>query len=344
MKYRIITGFALLAFALNVFGATLSSRGSIELVKLLPQSDGVLTLDSNRIFNTALPDILSANQPMLTKITSKLDEIKDETGLDLRKFNEVVVGVKTKSISEEAIELEPVILARGDQDSKAIVSVARLVSKGEYQTEKIGDRTVYIFSVEEILEKNKSKKSDDDKNILDKAVGKMFDGLSKEIALTAYDEKTVALGTLPRVKELLGDAPRVGSNVLSLLGRKPGAMANLGAILPNGISKFVKLGDDELGETLDSIRQMQCSIDVDDGRAVLSIMARTLGAEQAESLEATLSGLRMLGKAVLGNSQNSDKQVYARMVENAEISREENAVMLDLAVPKSDIDILVGKK
>ena len=346
MKYRIITTLALMSFALNIFGTTLASNSSYnsnDLAKLLPESDAVITLDSARLFNSALPQMLSANQTMLGKVTKKLDEIQGETGLDLRKFKEVALGVRTKTVGEK-LEVEPVVLARGDAESKAVISVARLASKGNYQTRKIGDRDVYIFSAEEILEKNKSKKAEDDKNLLEKVMDSMFGGLSKELALTAYDQNTVILGTLPRVKEMIGDTPRVSADVLSLLNRKPTALASLGAVLPTGISKFVKLGDDELGATLDSIRQMQGSLDVNDGRALLSLMAKTLGDEQAQDLEGTLSGLRMLGKAVLGGSKGADKKVYARMVENAKISRDANAVMFELVVPKSDIDILVSKK
>ena len=346
MKYRIITTLALAAFAFNVFGvgfAKTASASSNDLAKLLPESDAVITLDSARLFNSALPQMLSANRIMLGKVTKKLDEIQDETGLDLRNFKEVALGVRTKTVGEK-LEVEPVVLARGDVESKQVISVARLASKGNYQTRKIGNRDVYIFSAEEILEKNKSKKKEDDKNVLEKGLDTMFGGLSKELALTVYDENTVILGTLPRVKEMIGNAPRVSAEVLDLLNRNPTALASMGAILPTGISKFVKLSDDELGATLDSIREMQGSLDVNDGRALLSLMAKTLGDEQAQDLEGTLSGLRMLGKAVLGNSKGADKQVYARMVENAKISREANAVMFDLVVPKSDIDILVSKK
>ncbi len=346
MKYKLLTVFSLLAFTFSVFGTGLVSTKrsrTNDLAKLLPESDGVITLDSNRLFNTALPQMLAANQPLLEKVNNKLDDIKSQTGLDLRKFNEVAAGIKTRETSTGEIAIEPLILARGDVESQAVVAVARLASNGKYKTEKIGKYTVYIFSVDEIVEKNKPKKAEDDKSVLDKALDKMFEGLSNELALTAYDEKTIALGSLSRVKGMIGGAPRVNVDVLSLLDRNPMALANMGALLPNGISRFIKLSDDELGETLDSIRQMQGSLDINDGTAVLSLMAKTSATDQAESLEGTLSGLRMLGQSVLGSSKNADKKVYARMVENAQITRDENSVMLDLSVPQGDIDILIGK-
>jgi hypothetical protein len=36
--------------------------------------------------------------------------------------------------------------------------------------------------------------------------------------------------------------------------------------------------------------------------------------------------------------------VYSRMIENAKISRKEKMITFGLKVPKSDIDVIVGKK
>ncbi len=349
MKYRILTALVILAFALNaVASGPVANSGSPsnELAQLLPASDGVITLDSNRLFNEALPLILSANPTAMKKINQKLDQLESETGVDLRNFKQVAVGIKAKVISGKKVQYQPVILARGEIDSKGLIAVARLVSNGTYTTEKIGSRTIYIFSAEEIIEKNKPKADDkkDEKSFLEKGLDSIIGGLSNEIALTAYDEHTVAIGTPARVRELIGKSPRVDAAVLNLLNRKSDAVANMGAILPDGVSKFIKLGNDELGKTLDSIRQLQGSLTVADEIASVSVMAKTLGNDDAENLHATLTGFQILGKAIFGNSTSPDKQVYARVIENADIKRDANAVMLELSVPKSDIDILVGKK
>jgi hypothetical protein len=52
----------------------------------------------------------------------------------------------------------------------------------------------------------------------------------------------------------------------------------------------------------------------------------------------------MVGKAFLGGEKGADKKVFARMIENARIINNGSEVMLDLQVPQSDIDILVGMK
>ncbi|MEZ5346406.1 MAG: hypothetical protein R2681_12725 [Pyrinomonadaceae bacterium] len=347
MKLRIFAVLALFAFVFGAVGAltarTTAARTN-NLAGLLPQSDGVITLDSDRLFNSVLPQILSANPEMLGKITAKLDDIETKTGIDLRKFEEVAIGLNMNEASEEGVDYEPVLLARGNVESQALVSVARLASNGEYHTEKIGDRTIYIFSPKKILDDVQTDKKDEDKNLFEQMIDKAFKGLSKEIALTAYDENTVAIGSVSRVKDLLAKTPRVSSDVLALLDRNPNAVANLGAMLPTGIAQFIELGDNELGDVLASIRELQGALDVDELNAVLSLMAKTEDGAQAETLHTTLMGFQILGKTLLGSSQNADKQVYARMVENASITRDEKSVMLDLSVPKSDIDIIVGQK
>ena len=278
---------------------------------------------------------------MLNKMNTKLDELKSEIGLDMKDFKQVAVGLKSESVTENEIDLDPVVLARGNFKSKAMIALARVASNGKYTTEKVGSRTIYKFSTEKLIEKNKPKDSD---SFLGKIMTKMIKGLQTEMAVTDYDENTLVLGTVKRVKETIGNSPRASADVLSLLKRKPNSVANMGAVLPDGMSKFVALENDELGNTLDSIRQLQGSMDVDDGNTMVALMAKTVEPAQAEDLEMTLSGFQMLGKSLLGRSDKPKNQVYARMVENAQIKRDETAVMLDLSVTQTDLNVLIGKK
>ncbi len=346
MKSRVLVLLTVFAFALAMFGAATSAKSEKnQLAKLLPESDGVIVLDSARLFREALPQFLSSKPKALRDLEGKINEIEAETGLDLRKFNELALGVKTEAVSDEAFDFEPVLLARGELESKAVISVARLAADGKYREEKAGRRTIYIFSTEKLIEKHKTKAAKkDDKSVLGSTVDKMLKGLSNEVALAAFDEKTIAVGTLERVRETLSASPRVGGDVIGLLDRKPEALGSLGMLLPDGLSKYLKLGDDELGETLASIRQLQGALDLDDGNALVSMFAKTTDKEKATDLEATLSGLRMLGSAFLGNSKGADKQVYARMIEDVTIAREEDFVTIDLTISKTDIDTLVSKK
>lgn len=338
--------FALIAFSalfLNAFGVvsaqTKVNNQTNRLAALLPASDGVITLDVQRLLSESVPQVLSGKPEMLADINRKIDEIRDKTGLDARQFEQVAIGVAMKQITAREVDLEPVFLARGKYNANALIAVAKLASKGKYREEKIGSRTIYVFDGKEIVEQNKPPVKN---SWFDKAIDRLIVGLSKEIAVTSLDDNTLAFGSLARVRETFETKSRISSEVLNLANRKPNAVVSFGAKLPNGLSNFFVLDNDELGKTLDSIRQMSGAVEISDGNSAVSVAAKTLNAEQSQNLHDTLQGLQMLGKAFLGGGKGEDKKVYARMIENAKITRNSTEVSLDLQVPQSDINILLA--
>ena len=347
MVKKVVVVIIALAFVLTALSAAFSetkkdkSLQAAQLAAVLPESDGVLLMDSNRFFSEALPQVLSANQPKLDKIMSEVDKIKAKTGIDLEQFEQVAVGVKMKKVGANEIDFEPVILARGTYNAAALVAVAKLASNGKYRTEQVGNRTIYVFSAKEIAKDNKPKTKDD--SWFDKFIERTINGLTNEIAVTGYDSNTLAIGTIGRVRETLQSKTRLNSGLLDLVYRKQNAVMSFGANLPNGMSDFVNLGNDELGKNIDSIRQVYGAMNVNGADATVSLTAKTQKAEQAKNLYETMVGLQMVGKALIG-TKSADKQVYTRMVENAKISNNGSEVIFDLAVPQSDIDILLGKK
>ncbi|MFN2391790.1 MAG: hypothetical protein ABR566_07460, partial [Pyrinomonadaceae bacterium] len=145
MKNKIFALLVACAFSLNLVGVAFADvktkkteRQTQQLAASLPASDGVITLNTQRFFNEALPQILSANQPMLNGIVAKIDEIKNRTGIDLRQFEQFAVGISSKKVSAKKMDFEPVILARGNFNAGALLAVAKVASKGKYREEKIG--------------------------------------------------------------------------------------------------------------------------------------------------------------------------------------------------------------
>ncbi len=343
MRYKIFAFVAACAFVLNGIGAGFAQTKATaavqtkELAALLPASDGVVSLDVQKLLSESIPQILAGKPQMLGDINAKIDEFRDKTGLDARQFEQIVIGVAMREITAREVNLEPVFLARGKYNANALIAVAKLASNGKYREERIGSRTVYVFTGKEIVARNKPQTKN---SWFDKAIERMINGLTKEIAVTSLDGNTLAFGSLARVRETFETKTRASAEVLSLINRKPNAVISFGAALPNGLSKFVDLDNDELGRTLDSIRQMSGALEVSANNATLSVAAKTLQAEQAQTLHETLEGLQMLGKAFIGG-KSEDKKVLARMIDNARITRSGAEVMLDLQVPQSDINILL---
>lgn len=347
MKFRIVA-FLTAAFVLGLiafsFETKTNAKTTAELAALLPASEIVMTFDAQKTLNTALPQILTANQEKLTEINAQIDEIKSKIGLDPRQFEQVAVGMKTTQIGAQTTEFDPFIFARGSFNSNQLITAAKLFSKGKYTEEKIGNRTIYVFKIEPKSGAATSTKPAKN-SMIGKILNSVFKNLSREIAVTAYDDNTLAFGTTARVREAFGtQKSKVSAEVLALANKNPNAILNFGGKMPRGLGAFLPLDNDEIGKTLDAINQVSGSLDVANGKSNLFVSAKTLKPEEAQQLYDTIDTLRTLGKMFLGGNKNADKQVYARMVENANITRTGTEVSLDLEVPQSDIDVIVGKK
>lgn len=346
MKNRFFALLAVGVLTLNMFGAAFAETNAAKnnqqtnrLVALLPASDAVMTFDAKRFMNDALPQLLSSNQTMLGAVVSEVDKIKAKTGIDLRQFEQVAVGVTINKISAKEYDFEPIVLARGQMNAGALLSVAKVGAKGKYREEKIGGKTVFIFAAKEIAEQNKpANQSPQKARMIDRFIGK----LTQEIAVTSFDANTLAFGTVARLRQTIEAKTRVGADVSGLIDRRPSAVMNFAAKLPGGMSAFLPLDNDELGKNIDAIQYLYGSMDVAAANAILQLTARTERAEQAQGLAETLEGLQMVGKAIIGGMRGADKKVYARMIENAKLSRAGNEFTLDLQVPQSDIDVLIG--
>lgn len=349
MKFRIVA-FLTAAFVLGLFALSFETKTdaktTAELAALLPASEIVVTFDAQKTFNTALPQILSANQDKLAEINAHIDEIKTSIGIDARQFEQIAVGMKTTQTGAQTTDLDPFILARGSFNSNQLITAAKLFSKGKYAEEKIGNRTIYIFKAESKPASGIASSTTPAKySMIGKILGSLFKNISQEIAVTAYDNNTLAFGTAARVREAFGaKKSTVSPEILALANKKPNAVLNFGGKMPKGMGAFLPLDNDEIGKTIDAINQLSGSLDVEGGKSNIFISAKTLKTEEAEQLYDTIDALRALGKVFLGGNKNADKQVYARMVENANITRNGTEVSLSLEVPQSDIDVIVGKK
>jgi len=351
MKFKIVV-FLTAAFVLGLFAFSFETKTdaktTAELAALLPSSEIVVTFDAQKTFNTALPQILSANQEKLTEINAHIDEIKTKIGIDARQFEQIAVGIRTTQTAAQTTELDPFILARGSFNSNQLITTAKLFSKGKYTEEKIGNRTIYVFKAETKAETGTSSANTTTpakNSMMGKVLGSLLKNLSKEIAVTAYDDNTLAFGTAARVREAFGTKKsKVSAEILALANKNPNAVLNFGGKMPKGMGAFLPLDNDELGKTIDAINQLSGSLDIADGKTNLFVSAKTLKPEEAEQLYDTIDALRSLGKMFLSGNKNADKQVYARMVENANVTRNGTLVSLNLEVSQSDIDVIVGKK
>lgn len=336
MKKLIVFG-TLLAFLLNLAAsieAQTATRRVVkpQLVSLLPSSDGVVVVDVNRFLNEAMPKLLSGNQPMLAKVSTGIEEMKAKTGLDLREFETVVAGVTAVKVAEKKYDFDAVMIARGRVSAGAVVAAAKLAANGKYREEKIGSKTIFVFSPKEIVDQQSSQAA--------AKADKLFG--DRDMAITVIDPNTIAFGSAPRVRETVEAKSKLGVDVSGLLGKNGSPVMAFAAKVPVGMSVFLPMENDELGRNIDSIKYMYGSMNVIGENTTLHATARTLQNAQAASLKDTLEGLQLLGKAFLGGARGADKQVYARLIENVKFTSAANEVSMDLSIAQSDVDFLVG--
>jgi hypothetical protein len=328
------------SFAAPKNAQTETARQVNQLAAQLPNSDAVVVLDMQRLMRDVLPQVLAGKAQLINELNTKVEEINTQIGVDLRQFDQLAAGVNFKQTAPKKFDYEPLILARGKVDVAALLTAARTASKGKYRQEKSGAKTIYVFATKEILQANKPKTStpqDEEK------FNKMLSRVPAELAVTTFDANTLAIGTPVRVRETIEGKPRVSADVLALVNRKPNSIMSFGANVPAGLSQVLELGIDELSKSIDSMRQVYGSMDVSGSNTIISVATKTFKPEQAVELEQTLTGLQMLGKGLLGRMSGADKQVYARMAENAKISRANDEVMIDVQVANSDLNVLFGK-
>jgi hypothetical protein len=339
MKKKVFAVLTVCVLTFNLAGSALAdakrrSVNSAAIVSLLPASDGVVVVDVKRFLTDAMPKLLSGNQKMLADVTAALEDAKTKTGIDLRQFETVAAGLTAIKIKEKEYDFDTVIIASGQINAGALVATAKLGANGKYREEKVGERTIYIFAPKEIADKH-IPATGKSAHVIDKAIG-------KEMAVTVIDTNTLAFGSLSRVRETVEGKSKVGVDITSLLNKNATSVMALAAKVPEGMSSFMPLENDELGKNIDSIKYLYGSMDVVGTTTTLQATARTLQANQAMSLKDTLEGLQMLGKAFLGNAKGADKQVYARLIENVKFTALGNEVSMNLAIAQTDIDFLVG--
>ena len=349
MRIKFLAFFALFAVALAYGTSPADSATSKsakrakanQLVTMLPASDAVMTFDVSRGFAEAFPFILSSKPDMLNKWMDKLGEFEQKSGIQLRSFDTVVAGMTVKQTGKGKYDMAPVMIARGNGNSSAVIAAAKEAAGGKYKEESINGRTIFVFSFKEYAQKkadDAATKDPENKGMIDKALWLA----SSEMAVMAIDANTVAAGIPDRVREMAEGRSKVGKDVIDLLNKKPFGVMNFAAKVPTGMSDFLPLDNDELGSSIDAIQTAYGSMDIVAGEMQMGMTARTKQAAQAEQLFDTMEVMQSFGKMALGSSKRPDQQLYARLIERVKLARNGSDVSFDISVPQTDIDQLMA--
>jgi len=348
MSRKMLSIVTLFLLLLNAAGLSLATprkkvapaRQTSPLVAKLPASDAVAVIDARRVFDQALPQLLASKQDLQTKINGHLSEMQAKTGIDIRRFDSIVVGANIKQGTGKDFDLDPVVLARGSMNAGSLIAAAKLGTNAGYHEEKLGERTIYIFTPKSIADKTLPSSTSP-------GVSAAINHVPAEMAVATLDANTLVFGSPARVRETLEARSTVATEITSLLSPRAASVFTFAARVPAGVRDLLPMDNDELGKNIESIKFLYGWTDVTAAGASMNVTARTTNGESAQSLYDTVAFLQQLGKGMLGSSKKPENAVYARLIDNAKVTKTGSDVALDLTVAQSDIDILlasIGKK
>jgi hypothetical protein len=312
------------------------------LLSALPASDAAAVVNTQKLLDGVMPQLLGANSAKMREINKKIDDIKAQLGIDLRQFETLAVGANFKQNSSRDIDVEPVMLAKGNFSAGAMVALAKVAAGGKYREETVGEKAVYVFSAKEIFAEATSNAN---KNSVEKFLDSLLKNFNGEFALAAAGSDTLAIGSSARVKETLEARSALSPEVKSMIQVRPDSVMAFGGNVPRGMSAFFGIGgNDEIAQNIDSIKQLFGYLNMNAaGNASLLVAARTFDLKQANTLYDTLTGLQMIGKAFIGAVKGPEKKVFERLIDNARITQNQTQVELNLDVMQSDLTVLAKK-
>jgi hypothetical protein len=252
-----------------------------------------------------------------------LDKFKTDTGIDPRAFDRVVVSARYTHPSPTVTKLEPVAIAQGKFDARAVTLAARLAGKGKVREGKYRGATIVVLTINDQI----------------KLFG-LWNMRVRDLAITALNANTVALGTPATVRTVIdaGRTPRRDSaELVSLATRDRQAVIGFGGNVTKGIWSNMNLGTDAIAEAVGSIRQAYGSVGTTATDVALTIVARTETPAAAKELGDTLTGLKQLA-GLLVMSMNSERRALAQSaVANLTINARTNEVEIRTQVAAANL-------
>ncbi|HKO35244.1 MAG TPA: hypothetical protein VJV21_02115 [Pyrinomonadaceae bacterium] len=298
-----------------------------DIFSFVPVSDGVVVVDAKRLLNETLPRVFAADAAKLAHINSELDKFKTDTGVDARAFERVVVSARYTHPSPTVTKLEPVAIAQGKFDARAITLAARLSGKGTVREEKYRGASIVILTVNDQM----------------KLLG-LWNMRVRDLAITALNANTIALGTPATVRAVIDagrTARRDSVELVALATRDRQAVIGFGANVPKTLWASLNLGTDAIAKDVGSIRQAYGSVGTTATDVALTIVARTDTPASAKNLGDTLTGLKQLA-GMLVMSMNADRRALAQSaVANLTINARTNEVEIRTQVAAANLALIL---
>ncbi len=166
----------------------------------------------------------------------------------------------------------------------------------------------------------------------------------RELAVSALDANTLAIGSLPNVRAAI-EAGRSGrpanADLVSLANRDPNAVIGFGANITRGLLQKLNVGNDTVAKDLGSIKQVYGSIGTTVTDVTLFVTARTETAETAKNVSETVEGLKQLAGILLTRMAPAKRRLAQSALDNLKITSQANEVEIRTQVAAADLTSLL---
>jgi len=297
-----------------------------NIASYLPASDAVAIVDVKRMLNETMPSILGSDQAKLAQANAEVDKFKTKTGVDLRQFNRVALGVRYAYPNATTTKLETVAIAHGTFDAKAVSASARAAANGKSREEKYRGLTITIINVNDEI----------------KLLG-LWNITINELAICPLDPTSLALGTLENVKAAI-DAGKVGrapAELIALASKDPAAVIGFGANITPELLAKLDVGNDTIAKDVSSIKQAYGSVGSTQSDVTLMMVARTDSADAAKNLGDTVEGLRQLGSMFIGRLADPRKALAESALNNLKVTARGMEVEIRTQVAAANLAALI---
>lgn len=297
-----------------------------NITSYLPASDAIAIVDVKRMLNETMPSILGSDPSKLAQGNAEIDKFKTKTGVDLRQFNRVAVGMRYVYPNATTTRLETVAIAHGTFDAKAVTASAREAANGKSREEKYRGMTITIISVNDQI----------------KLLG-LWNMTINELAICPLDPTSLALGTLENVKAAIdaGKAGRAPAELVALATKDPAAVIGFGANITPELLAKLDVGNDTIAKDVSAIKQAYGAVGSTQSDVTVMMVARTDSADAAKNLGATVEGLAQLGSMFLGRLAQPRRALAESALSNLKVTARETEVEVRTQVAAATLAALI---
>ena len=189
-----------------------ATQGVINSLSSLPEADGLIYVNLQRILNEALPKFLPAKD--LEDMRKGFEEAKRDAGIDPARVDYLVIAIRfnkpTDDLNFQAPEF--MVVSSGDFSADSLLALARTAAKGKLRDEKYGNRTISLMTIEPIAKES-------EKTPLLKSF--------TELGIVALNANTIASGSPGYLRAAIDAADgkgRISTEALNALVRDPNAL------------------------------------------------------------------------------------------------------------------------